>query len=152
MVDNCIRFSKTVAEPDAAGPHPFPFRKAQLYVYMGKHCMGHMKEGQSEVTGEQQRVWVAWSISRLFLADENDYQPSPQALQSLSVALLSPQGMSYSPEILLQDLFAAEAVVADLRQCLNYWEIDYRNPDFCKHKPECMFASISMPCITKCSP
>ncbi|KDR76516.1 hypothetical protein GALMADRAFT_96265 [Galerina marginata CBS 339.88] len=140
MAANCIRFFEMVAEPDLAEPNPFPFRNAQLYMYMGKHWVGHMKEGQSEVTGEQLRLWVGWLLSRLlFLADDHDYQPNSQALQSLSDALLSPQGMSYSPEILSKDLSTTQAIVADFRQILDFWGIDYRNPDFYKNKPDCIW-------------
>ena len=136
MVNNCIHFFTHVAEPDAAEPNSFPFQKAQLYVYMGKHWAGHMDEGRSEdsmaffeVTSDQLRLWVAWSLSRLLFLEGN-YQPSSLMLQTLSTALCSAQGMAYTPEILLRDLSTTQGVVADFRQALDCGKIDYYNPDF----------------------
>ena len=158
MVNNCIHFFTHVAEPDAAELNPFPFRRAQLYVYMGKHWAGHMEEGRSEeystafseVTSDQLRLWVAWLLSRLLFLEGN-YQPSSLMLQTLSTALCSAQGMPYSPEILLRDLSTTQAVVADFRQALDYGKIDYYNPDFYIQKQDCRSTStdIFISCRTK---
>jgi tetratricopeptide (TPR) repeat protein len=158
MVNNCIHFFTHVAEPDAAELNPFPFRKGQLFVYMGKHWAGHMEEGRSEeystaffeVTGDQLRLWVAWSLSRLLFLGEN-YQPSSLMLQTLATALCSSQGMAYSPEILLRDLSTTQAVVADFRQALDYGKIDCYDPDFYIQKQDCRSTStnIFINCRTK---
>jgi hypothetical protein len=155
MVNNCIHFFTHVAEPNAAELNPFPFQKAQLYVYMGKHWAGHMEEGRSEeystaffeVTSDQLRLWVAWSLSRLLFLEDNS-QPSSSMLQTLSTALCSAQGMRYSPGIFLSD---RSTVVADFRQALDYGKIDYYNPDFYIQKQDCRSTStnIFIGCHTK---
>ena len=158
MVNNCFHFFTHVAELDAAELNPFPFRRAQLYVYMSKHWAGHMEEGRSEeystaffeVTSDQLRLWVAWSLSRLFFLEDN-YQPNSFMLQTLSTALCSAQGMPYSPEIFSRDLSTIQAVVTDFRQALDYGKIDCYNPDFYIQKQDCRSTStnVFISCRTK---
>ena len=151
MVNNCIHFLTHVAEPDAAELNPFPFHKAQLYAYMGNHWAGHMEEGRSEeystaffeVTSDQLRLWVAWSLSRLLFLEGN-YQPSSLMLHTLSTTLCSAQGMPYSPKIFLRDLSTTQAVVADFRQALDYGRIYYHNPDFYIQKQDCRSTSTNI--------
>lgn len=100
MVNNCIHFFTHVAEPNAGELNPSPFQKAQLYVYMSKHWAGHMEEGRSEeystaffeVTTDQLRLWVAWSLSRLLVLEDNS-QPSSSMLQTQSRFLYTETGL-----------------------------------------------------------
>jgi hypothetical protein len=73
-------------------------------------------------------LWVGCLLSHLHLVgDKYGYNPGSDALKTLSDALVSAKGTTYTPTMLLCDISATEMVIVAFQKALNPRKIDYQN-------------------------
>ena len=144
MANTCICFFEEVTEPDVGQElGPFPFERAEQYI--GKYLVYHMQEAPQAnvfltVTSHHLRLWVGCLLSHLFLlGDTYGYGSGSGALKSLSDALVSTQGITYSPERFSCDMSPTEMVVLGFQQALKLGRMDYHDANFYTENPEGKF-------------